>query len=129
MSIYKLTTGDLLFMGKAEHTFIRQISSKEIQVVCHTTNGYITEDSSLQVIDVTKHSLYFKVKVKPDYTSQPQIPSKRLVKVATELDTPIGTIANFLNSKGYDVENKPTSKITPKMEELLWIEFSNVPKW
>lgn len=69
MSINDLTTGDKLFMGTAEHTFIKQVSSTKIQVVCHTLNGCVTENSSIHIMDVTEYSLSFQAKIKADYAS------------------------------------------------------------
>ncbi len=48
---------------------------------------------------------------------------KRLVKVAQELNVGTSTIVDFLSGKGFDVENKPTSKITDEMQALLHREF------
>ncbi len=48
---------------------------------------------------------------------------KRLVKVAKELNVGTSTIVDFLQGKGFQIENKPTSKITEEMEGLLMKEF------
>jgi translation initiation factor IF-2 len=48
---------------------------------------------------------------------------KRLVKVAQELNVGTSTIVDFLNGKGFHIENKPTSKVTEEMENLLLKEF------
>jgi translation initiation factor IF-2 len=48
---------------------------------------------------------------------------KRLVKVAQELNVGTSTIVDFLNGKGFHIENKPTSKVTEEMESLLLKEF------
>lgn len=48
---------------------------------------------------------------------------KRLVKVAQELNVGTSTIVDFLNGKGFHIENKPTSKVTEEMEILLLKEF------
>ena len=48
---------------------------------------------------------------------------KRLVKVAQELNVGTQTIVEFLNGKGFHIENKPTSKVTEEMEVLLLKEF------
>ena len=48
---------------------------------------------------------------------------KRLVKVAQELNVGTSTIVDFLNGKGFHIENKPTSKVTEDMESLLLKEF------
>lgn len=50
--------------------------------------------------------------------------SKRLVKVAKELNVGTATIVEFLNGKGFDIENKPIAKVTPEMESALQSEFS-----
>ncbi|MEK7255069.1 MAG: translation initiation factor IF-2, partial [Bacteroidota bacterium] len=49
---------------------------------------------------------------------------KRLVKVAQELNIGTERIVEYLNSHGHVIENKPTSKVTPEMENLLLKEFS-----
>ena len=51
--------------------------------------------------------------------------SKRLVKIAKELNVGTSTIVDFLNEKGYDIDNKPTSKVTDEMYNELLNEFSN----
>ena len=48
---------------------------------------------------------------------------KRLVKVAKELNVGTSTIVEYLAGKGYDVENKPTAKITDEMYSDLLKEF------
>lgn len=50
--------------------------------------------------------------------------SKRLIKIAKELNVGTGTIVDFLNANGFDVANKPTTKVTPEMEEVLLKEFA-----
>ena len=50
--------------------------------------------------------------------------SKRLVKVAKELNVGTGTIVEFLRDNGFEIDNKPTSKITEEMEHLLVQEYS-----
>ncbi len=51
--------------------------------------------------------------------------AQRLIKVAKELNVGISTIVDFLDSKGFQVDNRPTSKITDEMHDLLLQEFSN----
>ncbi len=51
--------------------------------------------------------------------------SKRLVKIAKELNVGTTTIVEFLNKNGFEIENKPTSKISEDMIEVLLKEFSN----
>ncbi len=48
---------------------------------------------------------------------------KRLVKVAQELNVGTATIVEFLGSKGFHLENKPTSKVTEEMEAILLKEY------
>ncbi|MEL6140983.1 MAG: translation initiation factor IF-2, partial [Bacteroidota bacterium] len=50
--------------------------------------------------------------------------SKRLVKVAKELNVGTATIVEFLNGKGFDIENKPIAKVTSEMQDALREEFS-----
>lgn len=51
--------------------------------------------------------------------------SKRLVKIAKELNVGTTTIVDFLNNNGFEIENKPTSKISDDMYDALLKEFSN----
>ena len=50
--------------------------------------------------------------------------SKRLIKVANELNVATSTIVDHLSSKGFDVENKPTAKLTPDMENVVREAFA-----
>ena len=50
--------------------------------------------------------------------------SKRLIKVANELNVATSTIVEYLSSKGFEVENKPTAKLTPDMENVVHEEFA-----
>ena len=50
--------------------------------------------------------------------------SKRLIKVANELNVATSTIVEHLSSKGFDVENKPTAKLTPDMENVVREAFA-----
>lgn len=49
--------------------------------------------------------------------------AKRLVKVAKELNVGTSTIVEHLISAGFEIENKPTAKITDEMESELLKEF------
>jgi len=49
----------------------------------------------------------------------------RLVKIAKELNVGTSTIVDFLKGKGYEIENKPTSKISDEMHDELLVEFSD----
>jgi len=51
--------------------------------------------------------------------------AKRLVKVAKELNVGTTTIVEHLTKSGFDVENKPTAKITDEMYNNLISEFSS----
>ena len=45
---------------------------------------------------------------------------QRLIKIAKELNVGTGTIVEHLSKKGFDIENKPTAKVTDEMyAELL----------
>ena len=48
---------------------------------------------------------------------------KRLVKVAKEFNVGIGTIVDFLKENGFEIEKKPTSKVTDEMYPVLLKEF------
>ncbi len=50
--------------------------------------------------------------------------SKRLVKVAQELNVGTSTIVEFLNEKGFEIVNRPTSKVTEEMHAALVQEYS-----
>lgn len=49
--------------------------------------------------------------------------SRRLVKVAKELNVGVGTIVEHLNNNGFEVENRPTAQITDEMYNELLKEF------
>jgi translation initiation factor IF-2 len=49
--------------------------------------------------------------------------SKRLVKVAKELNVGTKTIVEFLNGKGFEVSNKPTAKVSDEMYQVLAENF------
>lgn len=51
--------------------------------------------------------------------------SKRLVKVAKELNVGTETIVEFLNGNGFSVINKPTAKISDEMYNALAKNFQN----
>ena len=48
---------------------------------------------------------------------------RRLIKVATELNVGLHTIVDFLNGKGFDIEDKPTAKVTDAMYAELQREY------
>ena len=48
---------------------------------------------------------------------------KRLVSVAKELNVGTATIVDHLKSKGFEIDNKPTSKLTEEMYHALLKEF------
>lgn len=52
------------------------------------------------------------------------MPEYRLAKVASELNRSAKDLAEFLNSKGFSVDGKPTTKISEDMHNLLLDEFS-----
>jgi translation initiation factor IF-2 len=51
--------------------------------------------------------------------------TRRLVKVAKELNVGTKTVVEFLISKGHELDNKPTSKVNDDMYNELLKEFSN----
>ncbi len=51
--------------------------------------------------------------------------SRRLVKIAKELNVGTSTIVEFLQKNGFEIDNKPTSKVSDDMYEALLEEFSN----
>ncbi len=48
---------------------------------------------------------------------------QRLIKIAKELNVGTGTIVEHLSKKGFDIENKPTAKVTDEMYAELLKEF------
>ncbi len=48
---------------------------------------------------------------------------KRLVKIAKELNVGTATIVEHLNNSGFEIENKPTAKVTEEMYKELLKEF------
>jgi translation initiation factor IF-2 len=51
--------------------------------------------------------------------------SKRLVKIAKELNVGTSTIVDHLIKSGFEIENKPTAKVTDEMHNELLKAFSN----
>jgi translation initiation factor IF-2 len=51
--------------------------------------------------------------------------AQRLVKIAKELNVGTTTIVEFLNNNGFEIDNKPTSKISQEMYDALLEKFSN----
>jgi len=51
--------------------------------------------------------------------------TKRLIKIAKELNVGTGTIVEYLNNNGFDIENKPTAKVTDEMYSELLKEFQS----
>jgi len=51
--------------------------------------------------------------------------AKRLIKIAKELNVGTSTIVEHLLNKGFEIDNKPTSKVTDEMYETLLLEFQN----
>lgn len=49
--------------------------------------------------------------------------TKRLKQVAVEFNVATSTIVEFLNGKGIDIENKPTSRVTEEAYEVLLHKF------
>lgn len=49
--------------------------------------------------------------------------AERLVKVAKELNVGLSTIVDYLVSKGFSIENKPTSLVSDEMYDELRMEF------
>ncbi len=49
--------------------------------------------------------------------------AKRLVKIATEINVGTERIVEYLNSVGFEIENRPTAKITEEMYDALKKEF------
>ena len=49
--------------------------------------------------------------------------AKRLVKIAKELNVGTSTIVEFLNENGFEIDNKPTAKISDEMYDELLKEF------
>ncbi len=52
-----------------------------------------------------------------------EVKSLRLVKIANELNVGTHTIIEHLKGAGYEVEDKPTAKLTAEMYNLLLKEF------
>jgi translation initiation factor IF-2 len=52
----------------------------------------------------------------------------RLNKVTRDLNVGISTVVDFLQKKGFTVENNPNAKISPEQYDLLVNEFSNDKK-
>ncbi|NJB87037.1 translation initiation factor IF-2 [Lewinella marina] len=50
--------------------------------------------------------------------------SKRLIKVAKELNVATSTIVEFLTGKGFEIENKPIAQVSSEMESAVRQEFA-----
>lgn len=51
--------------------------------------------------------------------------AQRLVKVAKELNVGTSTLVEYLTSNGFEIENKPTAKVSDEMYSELLREFKN----
>jgi len=51
--------------------------------------------------------------------------AQRLFKIAKELNVGTVTIVEYLNNNGFEIENKPTSKVTDEMYNVLLEKYSN----
>jgi translation initiation factor IF-2 len=51
--------------------------------------------------------------------------SKRLIKIAKELNVGTATIVEFLNENGFEIDNRPTAKVTDEMYTELLNEFQS----
>ena len=49
--------------------------------------------------------------------------AKRLIKIAKELNVGTSTIVDFLNENGFEIDNKPTSKVSDDMYDLSLIHI------
>ena len=49
----------------------------------------------------------------------------RLIKIAKELNVGTATIVEFLTESGFEIENKPTFKLSEEMHNALLVKFSN----
>ena len=49
----------------------------------------------------------------------------RIIKVAKELNVGIATITEFLNTNGFEIENKPTVKLTEEMYVASLKEYAD----
>ena len=52
----------------------------------------------------------------------------RLFKIATEINIGRDNIVDFLKSQGFDIENKPTSELTPEMVNIISEKFKKEKK-
>ena len=51
--------------------------------------------------------------------------AKRLVKIAKELNVGVATIVDHLNNNGFEIDNKPTAKVSDEMYAELLREFES----
>jgi translation initiation factor IF-2 len=51
--------------------------------------------------------------------------TKRLSAVAREFNVGLSTIIDFLSGKGYDIDAKPTTKISQEIYNILLKEFQS----
>jgi translation initiation factor IF-2 len=51
--------------------------------------------------------------------------SKKLVQVAAEINVGTKTIVEYLRENGYEIEDRPTAKVTDEMYDILVVNFQN----
>ena len=54
-----------------------------------------------------------------------EVKSKRAAKAAKEFNVGLSTLIKHLQKKGYDIEEKPTSKLTEEMYKVLLKDFTD----
>ncbi|PSR03848.1 MAG: translation initiation factor IF-2, partial [Bacteroidetes bacterium SW_11_45_7] len=52
-----------------------------------------------------------------------EVKSKRAAKAAKELNVGLSTLVQHLQKKGYEIEEKPTTKLTEEMYKVLLKDF------
>lgn len=52
--------------------------------------------------------------------------AKLLIKVAKELNVGVATLVDYLNNNGFEIDNRPTAKVTEEMEGALAKEFQKI---
>jgi hypothetical protein len=98
------------FIDKSTYESVYKLHGTFIDLLNKTISG-------LDKIEINKED---KEEILQTYTS---VDSKRLIKIANEVNVATSTIAEFLQKEGFNIENKPIAKLTGSMQKMVYDEF------
>lgn len=112
------------FIDSVDFDLIKKISSE-------ITNNLQTALQKLNDIKLTKEEIVMvKNSVAINTLEQNNVSTKiyqiNLLKAAKMLNIGIGTAVNYLISQGFDLEAKPTTRLTPEEGYVLFKKFGNL---